>query len=238
MCVSFAASHFLFGSVRADPCTLGKDRSYRESTVGERATSFLHPKPFGQSLHQWQRILVQLVLLLRGARASVGCRKAERSSSTRTSRSHKGRIGSTSTPVCDLALPIMALLRHTFRFSTSSINALSYHGLPHQASASRNVLGAKFHRAFVSNAAYESSISIKFNSISPNIARFSQHVTSLQFAVHTSGFLKPGRAGDSNFLNLMSWRLCGEPCGTMVTDDADENENLESVDASLEPMLC
>lgn len=75
-----------------DPCTLGQDRPYREPTVGERATIFLHPLLFGHFLHQWQRILVHLVLLLRGACASVGCCKAERSSSTRVSRSHKGRI--------------------------------------------------------------------------------------------------------------------------------------------------
>ena len=126
--MSFAALHLLSGTERADPCTLGKDRPYRVPAVGERATSFLHPLPFGHFLHQWQRILVQLVLLLRGARASVGCCKAERSSSTRVSRSHKGRIN--ATPRYGFVLPIMTSFEARFLLFIL-LNALSHHGLPY-----------------------------------------------------------------------------------------------------------
>jgi hypothetical protein len=121
-----------FGSTRSDPCTLSKDRPYREPAVGERATSFLHPLPFGHFLHQWQRILVHLVLLLRGARASVGCCKAERSSSTRVLRSHKGQIESDAPlrlRVANHGLLEAHLLRSIL------LNALSHRGLLHQASS-------------------------------------------------------------------------------------------------------
>lgn len=74
---------FPSGTARADPCLLGKDRPYCKHTLGERATSVLHPLLFGQILHQWQRILVQLVLLF-----------ARR---TRLSRMLQGRTVSSST---------------------------------------------------------------------------------------------------------------------------------------------
>ena len=51
--------------------------------------------------------------------------------------------------------------------------------------------------------------------------------------------MNPGIAGDSSLLNLISWRFCGESCGTEAPDDADENENLERVlDVALEWLLC
>lgn len=72
---------------------------------------------------------------------------------------------------CNFVLPIMSLSRHTFCFTLYRTLCRITDYLIRPA-ASRNALGARFHRALISNTAYESSISIKFDSIYPNIDCF------------------------------------------------------------------
>ena len=69
---SFAASHFFSEECAPDPCHPGKDRDPIVSPrFGERATSFLHPLPFGQYLYITGSVSSSSwCCFLRGARAS------------------------------------------------------------------------------------------------------------------------------------------------------------------------
>lgn len=162
----------ILGRARADPCSLGQDRPYRGPALGERATSFLHPRPFGQVLHQWQCILVHLLLLLRGARASVACCKAERSSSPGPlPTSHEGRFD------LDAQLRLYAANHGPFQthllLSTLS-NALSHHRLPHQAGQQRVLLClARNFTEHASEARLTSlQFQLEFDLFAPNLDRY------------------------------------------------------------------
>ncbi|KAF2622746.1 hypothetical protein BU25DRAFT_205114 [Macroventuria anomochaeta] len=116
------------------------------SVKGQQA--ILHPLPFGQSLHQWQRILVQLVLLF--ARPPRLCRMLQRQNGRHPQgSSDRTWADSSSTPRCDFTLLIISPSSHTFciSFYRTLCHITDYLIRP---AASRIFLGARIHRAFSS----------------------------------------------------------------------------------------